>query len=240
VASTVARQPICTPGRRLAFHCAPTAAASSTSVWGTDRYTDDSFVCMAAVHAGQIDPAKGGDVAIEIRRGLASYAGTTRNGVTTHSWAGWPCSFLFVGDRCDDDVMRCGDVCTSLANDERSCGACGHRCVDDDESCVAGRCEPVLTDWSATAAAYPCDVGAKHVLGCPAAGTLGRTIWGTDVYTNDSPICVAAVHAGKIAIVSGGRVVVKIVAGQSSYSGSTRNGVTSTSYGPWTCSFQFD
>ena len=240
VFNTVVRQPICTPGRRLAFHCAASPLPSSaSSLWGTDRYTDDSFVCLAAVHAGLIEPSSGGDVAIEIRRGLSAYAGSTRHALTSQSWPAWPCSFVFVGDRCAPETVRCDDACTDVSVDEWNCGACGHRCGED-EGCVRGKCEIAPVDWATNAAAYPCDPGAKHSLTCPASGTLGRTIWGTDVYTSDSAICVAGVHAGKITLAAGGRVTIEILAGASSYAGSTRYGVTSNGYGAWGCSYQFD
>jgi hypothetical protein len=52
-------------------------------VWGTDTYTDDSAICTAAVHAGAITLETGGTVEIDIRPGLDTYVGSTRNRVTT-------------------------------------------------------------------------------------------------------------------------------------------------------------
>src|SRR5262245_19802711 len=43
---------------------------------------------------------------------------------------------------------------------------------------------------------------------CPGGGQTGATVWGTDLYTDDSAICAAAVHAGKIGTYSGGSVSV--------------------------------
>lgn len=65
------------------------------------------------------------------------------------------------------------------------------------------------------------------------------TVWGTNTYTNDSSICKAALHSGRIDR-SGGAVRLRIQPGQRSYSGSTRNGVTSASYGRWDKSFTFE
>ena len=73
---------------------------------------------------------------------------------------------------------------------------------------------------------------------CPAAGSADG-IWGTDIYTYDSSICTAAVHAGLISFANGGIVTIRLVPGQASYTGSTRNGVTSQSYGAWSGSFIF-
>ncbi|CAI9583953.1 unnamed protein product, partial [Staurois parvus] len=64
----------------------------------------------------------------------------------------------------------------------------------------------------------------------------GRNAWGTDVYTDDSSICRAAIHVG-ILDNNVGLVTVEKKPGLSSYTGSTRNGVTTTSYGSWSGSF---
>lgn len=73
---------------------------------------------------------------------------------------------------------------------------------------------------------------------CSAAQTLQGAVWGTDVYTDDSSICLAAVHAGAIGR-AGGRVRVLATRGRQSYAGSTRNGVTSQAYGRWPNAFSF-
>jgi hypothetical protein len=75
------------------------------------------------------------------------------------------------------------------------------------------------------------------VVECPAGCTTGTSIWGTDIYTNDSGVCVAAAHAGVITLADGGIVKVVHVEGQASYSGTTRNGVTTNNYGAWNASF---
>lgn len=74
---------------------------------------------------------------------------------------------------------------------------------------------------------------------CPSGCTSG-TIYGTKVYTTDSPICVAAVHAGVIKSDKGGKVTVKVKSGQGSYSGSKANGVTSSKWGKYEKSFSVE
>ncbi len=64
---------------------------------------------------------------------------------------------------------------------------------------------------------------------CPANGTP-RLVLGTDVYEDDSYVCTAAVHAGRITLAKGGSVTIEMRPGQDSYTGSTRNGITSQSY----------
>jgi hypothetical protein len=78
---------------RFTYIC-PTEGTAS-SVWGVDLYTDDSSVCTAAVHAGEITLAQGGTVTFEIRPGAASYAGSIRNGIESETWDEWDGSFVF-------------------------------------------------------------------------------------------------------------------------------------------------
>jgi len=63
--------------------------------------------------------------------------------------------------------------------------------------------------------------------------TSGGFVWGTDVYTSDSTLAMAVVHAGLLTAGKTGYVRVRIVTPPASYSGSTRHGITSADYGPW-------
>jgi hypothetical protein len=64
-------------------------------------------------------------------------------------------------------------------------------------------------------------------------GSTEGSVWGTDVYTDDSSLATAAVHAGILAEGENGVVIVTILPGRSGYTGSTRNGVTTYDYGSW-------
>lgn len=70
-------------------------------------------------------------------------------------------------------------------------------------------------------------------------GSSSGAVWGTDVYTDDSTVARAAVHAGVVAVGETKSVTVTILPGQSSYPASTRNGVTTSSWGAWGGSFSF-
>jgi hypothetical protein len=61
-------------------------------------------------------------------------------------------------------------------------------------------------------------------------GANNGGVWGTDVYTLDSYLPSAAVHAGVLKVGQTGVVKVKIVASPPAFTGSTRNGVTSGAY----------
>jgi len=68
-------------------------------------------------------------------------------------------------------------------------------------------------------------------------GGVWGSLFGTGVYTDDSHLGTAAVHAGVLAEGETGVVKVTILPGQEGYSGSTANGVTSASYGAWAGSY---
>jgi uncharacterized caspase-like protein len=67
---------------------------------------------------------------------------------------------------------------------------------------------------------------------------MSGTVWGSGIYTDDSSVCHAALHAGVIDR-NGGEVTLSTLPGRSSYAGSSRNGVRTQSYGRWQGSFRF-
>jgi hypothetical protein len=221
---------------RLAFVCPREHALPR--VWGSGPYTADSSLCGAAQHAGVIGPS-GGAFAIERRPGASSYDGSTRFGVTTMAWSAFDESIVVLGDGCVPGAARCGRACVDLSGDDAHCGACDRVCPKGN-SCLVGSCvEGEVATRETSANGRLCTAGAEHRIHCPPTATSGAAVWGTDVYTVDSSICVAAVHAGKIPA-SGGRVTITMRPGRASYAASTRNGVTSESWGAWPCSFEVD
>jgi hypothetical protein len=95
---------------------------------------------------------------------------------------------------------------------------------------------PVLTPTT-PAYNYRGQTGKQFTYSCPAGNSATGSIWGTDVYTDDSSVCSAGVHAGVITQAAGGSVTIEIRPGQSTYTSTTRNGVYSYAYGSWTGSF---
>ncbi|XP_073499410.1 uncharacterized protein [Phyllobates terribilis] len=196
------------PGSSADVFCPADCSTSRRSVWGTDVYTDDSSICRAAIHAGKI-PNEGGQVSVQKTPGQDSYNGSTRNGITTKNYGSFPGSFIFV-------------VSTSP--------------VTPEPTREITQTPPVTASCSTTARDLP---GSSADVFCPAdCSTSGRSVWGTDVYTDDSSICRAAIHAGKIPN-EGGQVSVQKTPGQASYNGSTRNGIKTKNYGSFPGSFIF-
>ena len=91
-------------------------------------------------------------------------------------------------------------------------------------------------DWGATPRQFRGQNNAVLRFNCPPNGSA-RNIWGADVYTDDSSICTAGVHAGRITLADGGQVTIEIRPGQAVYPSTTRNGITSLDFGAWNGSF---
>ena len=81
----------------------------------------------------------------------------------------------------------------------------GYRAIDFgpsalESSCPSGQyyCENVYrSGWNADALNGP-EVGKFYMYYCPPGGSSGKTVYGTDIYNADSPVCKSAVHAGEI------------------------------------------
>lgn len=177
-------------------------------VWGTGTYTDDSSVCTAAVHAGRITRASGGLVKIRISRGLSRYRGTKRHGITSRRWGRWHGSFEVVSAKALPGTRTTTTTSRTVYDIEWRDNATGAR-----------------------------GQNTTYSYRCPSGG-VAYEVWGTGTYTDDSSICTAAVHAGRITF-GGGVVTIKPQPGLSGYVGSTQNGVTSKSWGAYRGSFVF-
>lgn len=92
---------------------------------------------------------------------------------------------------------------------------------------AAGQSAPCPTNASSLSGSLSCS--------CPSGATPG-SVWGTGVYTSDSNICTAAVHAGVIGA-AGGQITVTIGGRQESFTGTSRNDITSSNWGAWDSSF---
>jgi hypothetical protein len=69
-------------------------------------------------------------------------------------------------------------------------------------------------------------------------GTTAGSIWGCNVYTDDSNLATAAVHAGYVGNGVTRNIRVLLLAGQSNYSSCSGNGITSNAWGSWPRSYE--
>jgi uncharacterized iron-regulated membrane protein len=90
--------------------------------------------------------------------------------------------------------------------------------------------------WDTTAGGFKGETGQTYKFRCPEGGTE-QGVYGSDVYTQDSSICTAAVHAGLITLAQGGVVTVEYRPGRSTYGSTVRNGIKSRTWGEYPRSF---
>lgn len=166
------------------------------SIWGTDVYTDDSMLAVAAVHAGVLQVGETGNVLVTILPGQQSYGGTSANGVTSSNYGSWGGSYAFA--------------------------------ISPD---VAANPDP------GNMSSYRGQVGSIYVF--DVVGSTRGSVWGSGIYTDDSMLAAAAVHAGVLAEGERGLVTVEVIPSQPAYYGSEANGVQSSDYGAWGGSFWF-
>lgn len=91
-------------------------------------------------------------------------------------------------------------------------------------------------NWNTNATQYRSQTGQIVTVMCPPNGSPA-TVWGSDVYSDDSSICTAALHSGRVSLQTGGNVQIQIAPGAPSYAPTERNGVTTRPWGQWSGSF---
>jgi hypothetical protein len=70
--------------------------------------------------------------------------------------------------------------------------------------------------------------------------TAGGSVWGNDLYTLDSKLAMVAVHAGVLKAGQESIIKVTFAPGLSSYAGSEKNGVKSSSWGSYRMSYKVE
>jgi hypothetical protein len=73
-----------------------TGNASGGTLWGTDVYTLDSSLAAAAVHAGVVKHGEVGVLRIKIVESPDSFAGSTRNGITSYPYPRYPAAYRVI------------------------------------------------------------------------------------------------------------------------------------------------
>jgi LCCL domain len=112
---------------------------------------------------------------------------------------------------------------------------------------IPGRTEPSQPTGPAVAGVQP-DPGTLHgfrdqvgkTFTFEVTGSDAGTVYGTDVYTDDSELATATVHAGVLKKGQKGTVKVTLLAGQEKYPASTRHGVESRPWDKWDSSYRVE
>jgi len=231
-------------GQQFAYFCPPGGELSSR-LWGTGIYTDDSSICTAAVHTGLITRHNGGNVVIEIRPGQPHYRGSHKNGISSNDYGSYDGSFVFVSGRDEPRQYRGEHHVRPPAYNGSLQVPGGFVPLPADPGDYSNRrrrhgsAGVSEISWTTAAGSLRGQNGQRVTYFCPPGGSLSSGLWGSRVYTDDSSICTAAVHAGLITTYNGGEVTIEILPGQQSYHGSKHNGVTSRNYGSFSGSFMF-
>ncbi|MDP2343969.1 MAG: LCCL domain-containing protein [Deltaproteobacteria bacterium] len=89
---------------------------------------------------------------------------------------------------------------------------------------------PQAISWSTTATTWRGQLGRRIEVRCPPGGSAGSVYGGDPSYTDDSSICTAAVHAGRIGLGEGGVVLVEIAAGRPQFASTSANGITTRAW----------
>jgi LCCL domain len=189
-------------------------------VWGDGVYTDDSSLGAAAVHAGLLGPGETGTVRVTILPGQDRYTGSTRHGVTSADYGAWAGSYRLDGAATRSTSGSSSDLSLRAPRD-------------------LGLYVPA-DPWSVSRYLQSLrgEIGSSFTM--EVEGSVSSSVWGTDVYTDDSSIASAAVHAGILGVGERGLVKVTILAGQDNYIGSDRHGVKSEAFGRWDGSFRIE
>jgi len=188
------------PGSLHQVSC-PAGCDKDDYLWGTDTYSSESHICASAIHAGAI-PHRGGVFTLQIGGPKPAFRGSKRNGIESRDGGVYRGSFRFQG------VVAAAPRPQAPAR--------------------AAVLEPGCTFTGGEIKAEP---GAVFRVSCPAGCNVEpRPIWGTDVYTNGSPVCVAAIHAG-VSSENGGEFTLVVEPGRPAYRGGKRNGIKSQDWG---------
>ncbi len=194
------------PGVAYLVTCPPGCAAAGGTVWGSGPYTADSAMCMSAVHSGAISD-QGGSFQVVMDQGQPAYRGSVQNNVPSTDYGSYGESYWI---RMPDGSPPPAASAAPTAGPQVAQVGCSFRANE-------------LQDHQP---------GMRYGVACPPGCGNNGTVWGTDMYTADSPVCSAAIHAGLIGP-QGGQFTVTIQPGQPAYRGSQRNGVHTNDYGSY-------
>lgn len=195
-------------GARLSCICP--SGATGGSVYGSTRYTADSSICTAAVHAGKV-PASGGVVEIVVGGACPAFPGTAANGITTVSWSSYDKSFGF------GTTMP---ACSTTAEAPKPATPSAPAAASGVQNCPSFITQSDKNKPGDSLTCV-CDIAIDFNTGAA---------YGTDRYSNDSSICIAAKHAGKLPQ-PGGTVTIHVAEGCGKFEGTARNGITTRSWG---------
>jgi len=200
-------------GRVLLFEV---VGQTGSTIYGTDVYTHDSTLATAVVHAGILKPGERGIVKVTILPPQDEFRASGRNGVSSTRWTSsdYECYKI-------EPAKVIGVVSAQPA------------------PALAGslaRQEPRKNPGNLMG--YRDQAGMSIVF--EVTGADDQIIYGTDTYSDDSPLDVAVVHAGLLRVNQSGLVKVTLLGPQEKFEATSRNGVVSHRWNAWPGSYKVE
>ncbi len=207
----------------LTCRCSPESLKAG-AVFGSARYTDDSSVCRAALHAGAVKET-GGTITVHGADGCPTFVGSSANEMRSNNWGQATAkTFAFAkpapacGLATVADALKPGSSAAAAPTQAAApAGAAPKPTGNPADAC------PANAMALAPGTAQTCTCAADKI------GGMGF-LYGTARYTPDSSICRAAAHAGAVAV-AGGPIVFHVVEGCPASTGSDSNGIKSAAWG---------
>jgi hypothetical protein len=201
--------------------------STAGNIWGSNPYTDDSSLAAAAVHCGILRAGEQGVIRVGVEPAPDHFPASTQNGVSSREWTTGGYMALRLSRV---TVRRAIEFAPSGSSNAISnypqVGLSTRPGMPGGATSQAS--QQVLAD-PGSLIAFSQSAGGSFLF--RVTGATGGAVWGTDVYTHDSALATAAVHAGALQAGETGVVKVSMLPALRQYHGSTNNGVTSR---PWT------
>ncbi|CAH2311368.1 Hypothetical predicted protein [Pelobates cultripes] len=194
----------------------PSAPAAPSLPSGLHVHQDGSSICGAAIHAGAINN-DGGSMLVARGPGQKRYEPFARNGIESLEHGESSGSFSIT------PLDAAAPTPTNLPTHATS------ESEKSDLPTANAACSSDATSLNAPLTIVNCP---------PGCATMKGQVWGTDIFTADSSICRAAIHAGHLTN-EGGPTWVKKEPGQKRYNASIKNGVKTSEHEEWSESFSF-
>ena len=199
---------------------------TSGTVYGQNSsygYMDKSDLATAAVHAGLLKPGETGTLYVRIKSGSEKYEAVLKNGVQSRSYGKSEGNFKI--RKCTDITSANGTNITGNSGNTGNSG--GTTSTSGNNTGGNNTSTTSVPNAPSHMLSYRGQNGKVYTF--KVTGSTSGRIWGgeNNIYTDDSYIATAAVHAGLVKAGQTGTIKVKILPGQSSYSSIERNGVTS-------------
>lgn len=90
--------------------------------------------------------------------------------------------------------------------------------------------------WNQGVSQYRGQHGQRITMSCIPMGSE-YAVWGSNPYTDDSPVCTAGAHQGIIDRSVGGQITIEMRPAQRSFGAETKNGITGLAWGPYPGSY---